>query len=108
MNEKVMKEKETVLSLHELIEIMNPEIHLKLKTAVELGRWANGDRLSSEQVEYCLQAVIAYEQSYLPETERTGYIDTSAKQSLCDSPQHTHSHSEEQALTWKHQPDKRH
>jgi uncharacterized protein YeaC (DUF1315 family) len=100
--------KETIQSLDELIKIMNPEIHMNLKTAVELGRWANGDRLSSEQVENCLQAIIAWEQSHLPETERTGYIDTSAKQSHCDSSGHSHSHPEEQALTWKQQPGKGH
>ncbi len=106
MKESDMKER--VQSLHELIEIMNPEIHMNLKTAVELGRWANGDRLSSEQVENCLQAIIAYEQSYLPETERTGYIDTSAKKSLCETPQHSQSQNEEQAITWKQQPGKEH
>jgi hypothetical protein len=95
-------------SLHELIKIMNPEIHMNLKTAVELGRWANGDRLSLGQVENCLQAIIAYEQNCLPETERTGYIDTSAKQSHCDSPQHAQAHAEEQALTWKQQSGKEH
>jgi len=94
--------KKTVQSLHELIKIMNPEIHMNLKTAVELGRWANGDKLSSEQLENCLQAIIAYEQSNLPETERTGYIDTSAKQAQCERPEH--SHEEEQALTWKQRP----
>jgi uncharacterized protein len=95
-------------SLHELIEIMNPEIHMNLKTAVELGRWANGDRLSSEQVENCLQAIIAWEQSYLPETERTGYIDTSAKQSRCETSGHSHSAAVEQVLMWKQQPAKDH
>jgi uncharacterized protein len=98
-----MKETETIQSLHELIRIINPEIHANLKTAVELGRWANGDRLSPEQVENCLQAIIAYEQSYLPETQRTGYVDTSAKQSHCESAGHTHTTPETQTLTWKQQ-----
>lgn len=61
----------------ELLAGMTPEIHQNLKTAVELGKWPNGERLSAEQVELCLQAVIAYDERNLPETERTGYIDRS-------------------------------
>ena len=64
-------------SLQELLESMTPEIHQNLKTAVELGKWPNGERLSKEQVELSLQAIIAYDQRYLPETERVAYIDTS-------------------------------
>ena len=60
----------------ELLASMTPEIHQNLKTAVELGKWPNGERLSAEQVELCLQAVIAYDQRNLPETERVAYIDT--------------------------------
>ncbi|MES2625605.1 MAG: DUF1315 family protein [Pseudomonadota bacterium] len=59
----------------ELLGNMTPEIHQSLKTAVELGKWPNGERLSAEQVELCLQAVIAYDARYLPETERVAYID---------------------------------
>ena len=60
----------------ELLASMTPEIHQGLKTAVELGKWPNGERLSAQQVELCLQAVIAYDQRHLPETERVAYIDT--------------------------------
>ena len=66
---------------HELLAAMTPEIHQSLKTAVELGKWPNGDRLSAEQVELCLQAVIAYDEHNLPETERVAYIDRSKKKS---------------------------
>ena len=60
----------------DLLESMTPEIHQSLKTAIELGKWPNGERLSPQQVELCLQAVIAYDQRYLIETERVAYIDT--------------------------------
>jgi uncharacterized protein YeaC (DUF1315 family) len=33
----------------------------KLKTAIELGRWENGDKLTSEQVESAMQAVMLWE-----------------------------------------------
>jgi uncharacterized protein YeaC (DUF1315 family) len=65
----------------ELLASMTPEIHQSLKTAVELGKWPNGERLSAEQVELCLQAVIAYDQRNLPQTERVAYIDSSKKKS---------------------------
>ena len=68
-----------------LVASMTPEIHQSLKTAIELGKWPNGDRLTPEQREYCLQAVIAYDELYLPEHERTAWIDRSGLQkSHCD------------------------
>jgi uncharacterized protein YeaC (DUF1315 family) len=66
----------------DLIANMTPEIHQSLKTAVELGKWPNGERLAPEQVELCLQAVIAYDERNLPETERVAYIDKSKKKSI--------------------------
>ncbi|MEJ6679447.1 MAG: DUF1315 family protein, partial [OM182 bacterium] len=38
------------------------------------GKWGDGARLSPEQVESCLQAIILYETKNLPESER---IDSS-------------------------------
>lgn len=64
----------------DLLAGMTPEIHQSLKLAVELGKWPNGDRLSPEQVELCLQAVIAWDIKHLPETERVAYIDRSGLQ----------------------------
>lgn len=71
-------------SLKDVIAHMDPEIHMNMKTAIELGRWANGERLTPEQIEFCLQAIIAYEQQHLPEHERVGFIDKSGlKKSHC-------------------------
>jgi len=58
-----------------LLAGMTPEIHESLKLAVELGKWPNGDRLTQQQVELCLQAIIAWDIRNLPETERVAYID---------------------------------
>jgi len=65
------------MNYEQLIESMTPEMHRSLKLAVEIGKWPNGERLSDEQRTLCLRAVIAYDQSRLPESERTGYIDRS-------------------------------
>lgn len=66
---------ETPESLAELLKGMTPEIHANLKQAVELGRWESGERLTKDQVELCLQAVIAYDEQYLSRSERVAYID---------------------------------
>ncbi|MDP3516635.1 MAG: DUF1315 family protein [Pseudohongiella sp.] len=81
-------------SLEDILAMMNPEVHMNLKTAVELGRWQDGRKLSAEQLEYCLQAIIAYEQQHLPENLRVGYIDRSGlKKTQCDD----HDHSQDPA-----------
>ena len=61
-------------SINALVEAMTPTIYENLKTAVELGKWGDGARLSPEKVESCLQAIILYETKNLPESER---IDSS-------------------------------
>lgn len=61
-------------SIDALVDAMTPTIYENLKTAVELGKWGDGTRLSAEQVESCLQAIILYETKNLPESER---IDSS-------------------------------
>lgn len=62
-------------SFDELLSSITPEVHSKLKQAIELGRWENGERLSKEQVELCMQAVIAYDEIHLSEEDKIGYID---------------------------------
>lgn len=63
------------MTYEEMLKAMTPEMHRALRTAVELGKWPNGEKLSEEQRGICLRAVIAYDQQNLPEAERTGYID---------------------------------
>jgi len=64
------------MTLDDLIRSINPEIYSNLKSAVELGRWPNGVRLTKEQVSLCMEAILHYEvSSNVPEAERVGYID---------------------------------
>ncbi|MDU9390240.1 YeaC family protein [Pseudomonas sp. zfem002] len=58
----------------QMIENITPEIYESLKLAVEIGKWADGRKLTSEQRELSLQAVIAWELQNLPEEQRTGYM----------------------------------
>src|SRR5690606_12260756 len=79
-------------SMQALIVSITPEIYLNLKSAVEIGRWPNGERLTQAQLEHSMQAIIGWELTHLPEEQRTGYIDTTGlKQSHCDTPDHTHN-----------------
>lgn len=72
-------------SLQALLASITPEVHDKLKRAVELGRWENGERLTQEQRDLCLQAVIAYDELHHAETEKVGYIDrTRLKKQHCE------------------------
>lgn len=59
-------------SLSALIDAMTPEVYERLRTAVELGKWPDGNRVSAEQLEYSLQAIILYEARHVPEEQRTG------------------------------------
>ncbi len=61
-------------TLEELVNAMTPEIHEQLKSAVELGRWENGERLTDEQKANCLQAIIAYDQANLSPEQRVGFV----------------------------------
>ena len=61
-------------SFAEMIENITPDIYESLKLAVEIGKWSDGRKLSAEQRELSLQAMIAWEIKNLPEEERTGYM----------------------------------
>ena len=57
-----------------LLRSITPEIYQNLKTAVELGKWADGTIVTKDQVESCMQAVIFYESHHISENKRTGYM----------------------------------
>ncbi|MCP2072051.1 UNVERIFIED_ORG: uncharacterized protein YeaC (DUF1315 family) [Pseudomonas lini] len=61
-------------SFNEMIQNITPDIYKSLKLAVEIGKWADGNKLTAEQRELSLQAMIAWEIQNLPEEERTGYM----------------------------------
>lgn len=63
------------MTYEELISAMTPDMHTAIKTAVELGKWPDGRRLTPEQRDICMRAVISYDHQNLPEESRVGYID---------------------------------
>jgi len=58
---------------------LNQDIYHNLKTAVELGKWQDGTKLSTRQLELCMQAIIIWETEHLPENKRTGFIADQCK-----------------------------
>ena len=74
-------------SLNSLIESMDESAYLKLRTAIEIGKWSNGVQLTAEQKVNSMQLLIAYESKYKHSTEKTGYVEPKdvAKVSACDS-----------------------
>lgn len=65
-------------SFLEAIANITPQIYQSLKLAVEIGKWPDGRKLSQEQKELSLQALIAWELHNLPEDQRTGYMGDQA------------------------------
>lgn len=86
----------------ELINKITPTIHQQLKQAVEIGKWPDGSKLSTEQKELSLQAIIGYEQRHLSETQRVGYIDRGHKQlgETCSSTDSANNENADVPLKW--------
>lgn len=63
----------TIVNFKNLARSITPNVYQTFKRAVETGRWPDGSRLSVDQKEICIQAIIAYE-SDMPESERTGFF----------------------------------
>ena len=82
------------MSYLQFIETMSPEIYQSLLRAVELGKWPDGNVLTSEQRANALQAIIAWGERHLAERDRVGYIEKKQSGALCDTPLET-------PLKWK-------
>jgi uncharacterized protein len=83
------------MDYQQMIANMNPETYRSLRRAVELGKWPDGNPLTPEQRENAMQAVIAWGEQHLQQSERVGYIDKGHKEGdSCDDPVET-------TLNWK-------
>ncbi|TDO96836.1 YeaC family protein [Marinomonas balearica] len=79
------------MNFKDMIDNMSPEVYGSLKQAVELGKWPNGIKLTDEQKELCLQAIITYDYSNKPEEQRVGFIDREVHKG-CESKKDTITH----------------
>ena len=77
----------------EILNAVSPDIYQRFKTAIEIGKWPNGELLTKDQIDICVQAIIIYEQKHLPPDQRTAYVPP--KKTPC-SPE-----SGEELVSWK-------
>ena len=83
------------MDYQQMIETMTPEMFQNLRRAVEIGKWPDGQKLTPEQRENAMQAVIAWGQCHLSEQDQVGFIDKGHKEGDdCDDPTET-------PLNWK-------
>jgi len=62
------------MSQDEYMSALDPEIISRFKAALEIGKWPDGNVLTDEQKQVCMQAIIVFEHNNVPENERTGYV----------------------------------
>lgn len=67
------------MDYQKLIKQLDPTMIANFRRAIEIGKWPDGNSVTPEQREHCMAAVIAYEQEYVAEHERVGYIDRGSK-----------------------------
>lgn len=94
------------MNKNDILNALTPDIIAKFRTAIELGKWENGERLSQSQLDTCMQAVMVWEHEYLPIHERTGYIQKPKDNEghpvgdHCDI-EHEHHYPNEQPIVFK-------
>jgi len=77
-----MVEKHNTLANNTLIDIaeqLTQEAIDNLKRMIELGKKPDGQKLSNEDRQSCMEVVILWEAKHLSETERSGYIAQQCK-----------------------------
>ncbi|NVJ51934.1 MAG: DUF1315 family protein [Gammaproteobacteria bacterium] len=57
------------MDIAQLLKAMTPEVYQNLKTAVEIGKWADGTRLTEAQTETAIQAIMIYDAEYHGDTD---------------------------------------
>ena len=87
------------MNKHDFLAALTPEVIANFRTAIELSKWPDGRKLTPEQRETCMQAVVMWEHEHLPATEHTGYIHKPKKEDACAS--HV-DEVEETPVTFKH------
>ena len=60
--------------IEQMLKAITPDIYERFKQAIEIRKWPNGERLTDEQLQTCMQAVIVYESNHLAKEQRTGFV----------------------------------
>lgn len=85
------------MNLQQMLNSLTPDIYQSFQRAVELGKWPDGKRLTPEQRQVCMQAMIAWEHKNLPPERHTGYIEPEPH-THCGTDDH--DHDEPKPLKW--------
>lgn len=73
------------MTFEKMVSQMTPAIYESLKQAVSLRKWPDGRRLSKEQTELCMEAVMRFEiENKVPEEHRIGYLEQRTCKSASD------------------------
>lgn len=68
------------MEIQEIVKTLTPDIYQSMRTAIELGKWADGRKLTPEQRENTIQMVIYYEHLHnIPANERVGHMEDQGK-----------------------------
>jgi|TARA_B110000503_G_scaffold73396_1_gene113377 uncharacterized protein len=70
------------MDFQKIIELISPEIYKNVQSAVEIGKWPNGLKLTQEQLEHSMQILIAYDAAHKSHENRVGYIPLKKKKDL--------------------------
>jgi len=62
------------MEYNQLIAQLTPEVYLRLKAAIEIGKWPDGRVLSEDQKASCMEAVLRYQSMKLDSKQHSGYM----------------------------------
>lgn len=90
------KKNVTMKDPKQVIPVITPDIYTRFRQAVELRKWPDGTRLTQQQLEICIQAMIRYEYEHLKPEDRTGYVEPKSSDCAIDG-----NADVEQELRWQ-------
>jgi len=61
-------------TFHDTAKQLPVDIINRMRTALEIGSWPDGQKLTQEQKQTTLEAVMVWEMTHLPPDQRTGFI----------------------------------
>ena len=69
------------MDFNKFVQSISPDMAESMKLAVETGRWPDGRKLTEEERETTLQAIIAYDFREKKTEDRVGYVKPKPKAS---------------------------
>ncbi len=77
------------MNVKDLVATITPDIYQNLKRSLELGKWPDGNKLTPEQKQHCMDMIILYENhNAVSEQDQTGFINRNKVQKTpCESKQ---------------------